>query len=97
MMTKVIESSGNVFVDLGFEGPEAENLRLRSELMIELKHIIDARQLTQNQAADLLGIQQSRVSDLVRGRIDRFSIDTLVKLLGKAGRCVEMKIKRQAA
>ena len=97
MMAKVIKSSGNVFVDLGFEGPEAENLRLRSELMIELKRIIHGRRLTQNQAAELLGIQQSRVSDLVRGKIDRFSIDTLVKLLGRAGRCVEMKIKRQAA
>ncbi len=97
MMTKVIKSSGNVFVDLGFDGPEAENLRLRSELMIELKRIIDARLLTQNQAAELLSIQQSRVSDLVRGKIDRFSIDTLVKLLGRAGHCVEIKIKRQAA
>ncbi len=97
MMAKVIKSSGNVFVDLGFEGPEAENLRLRSELMIELKRIIHARHLTQNQAAELLGIQQSRISDLVRGKIDRFSIDTLVKLLGRAGRYVEMKVKRQAA
>ncbi len=96
-MVKVIKSSGNVFVDLGFEGPEAENLRLRSELMIELKRIIHAQHLTQNQAAELLGIQQSRISDLVRGKIDRFSIDTLVKLLGRAGRYVEMKIKSQAA
>jgi len=96
-MANVIKSSGNVFVDLGFEGPEAENLRLRSELMIELKRIIHAQHLTQNQAAELLGIQQSRISDLVRGKINRFSIDTLVKLLGRAGRCVEMKIKGRAA
>ena len=97
MMVKVIESSGNVFEDLGFEGPEADNLRLRSELMIELKRIIDARHLTQTRAAELLGIQQSRVSDLVRGKIHRFSIDTLVNLLGKAGRSVEISVKRNAA
>ena len=96
-MVKVIKSSGNVFVDLGFEGPEAENLRLRSELMIELKSIIHDSRLTQNEAAKLLGVHQSRVSDLVRGRIDRFSIDTLVKLLGKTGRYVEMTVKLQAA
>lgn len=96
-MVKVIESSGNVFEDLGFEGSEAENLRLRSELMIELKRIIDARHLTQTKVAELLGIQQSRVSDLVRGKIHRFSIDTLVNLLGKAGRCVEITVKRKVA
>lgn len=97
METKITKSSGNVFQDFGFESGQAENLRLRSELMIELKLITHARHLTQNQAAELLGIQQSRISDLVRGKIDRFSIDTLVKLLGRAGRYVEMKIKRQAA
>jgi len=97
MMVKVIESSGNVFEDLGFEGSEAENLRLRSELMIELKRIIDVQQLTQTRAAELLGIQQSRVSDLVRGKIHRFSIDTLVNLLGKTGRSVEIKVKCKVA
>ena len=97
MMVKVIESSGNVFEDLGFDASEAENLRLRSQLMIELERLIHDSRLTQNEAAELLGIQQSRVSDLVRGKIDRFSIDTLVNLLGKAGRSVEITVKRKAA
>lgn len=96
-MVKVIESSGNVFEDLGFDASEAENLRLRSQLMIELERLIHDSRLTQNEAAELLGIQQSRVSDLVRGKIDRFSIDTLVNLLGKAGRSVEITVKRKAA
>jgi predicted XRE-type DNA-binding protein len=97
MMAKVIKSSGNVFKDLGFDASEAENLRLRSQLMIELERLIHDSRLTQNEAAELLGIQQSRVSDLVRGKIDRFSIDTLVNLLGKAGRYVEISVKRKAA
>jgi predicted XRE-type DNA-binding protein len=97
MMAKVIRSSGNVFKDLGFDASEAENLRLRSQLMIELERLIHDSRLTQNEAAELLGIQQSRVSDLVRGKIDRFSIDTLVNLLGKAGRYVEITVKRKAA
>ena len=96
-MAKVIKSSGNVFKDLGFDASEAENLRLRSQLMIELERLIHDSRLTQNEAAELLGIQQSRVSDLVRGKIDRFSIDTLVNLLGKAGRYVEISVKRKAA
>ena len=97
MMAKVIKSSGNVFRDLGFDASEAENLRLRSQLMIELERLIHDSRLTQNEAAELLGIQQSRVSDLVRGKIHRFSIDTLVNLLGKAGRYVEITVKRKAA
>ncbi len=96
-MDKVTKSSGNVFEDLGFDAPESENLKLRAQLMRELDTLIHDRRLTQSAAAELLGIQQSRVSDLVRGKIDRFSIDTLVKLLARAGRQVEMKVKRQAA
>jgi predicted XRE-type DNA-binding protein len=97
MIMRVTKSSGNVFKDLGFESGEAENLRLRSELMLELETLIRDSGLTQTEAAEFLGIQQSRVSDLVRGKIDRFSIDTLVKLLAKAGRDVEIKVKRRAA
>ncbi len=96
MMVKVTKSSGHVFADLGFDGAEAENLRLRAQLMQELEKLIRAERLTQNEAATWLDIQQSRVSDLVRGKIDRFSIDTLVKLLARAGRRVEMTVKRRA-
>lgn len=92
----VTKSSGNVFKDLGFEDGEAESLRLRSDLMRELEKLIRDSGLTQSEAAELLGIQQSRVSDLVRGKIDRFSIDTLVKLLAKAGREVTITVKRRA-
>ncbi len=96
-MAKVTKSSSNVFEDLGFDAAEAENLRLRAQLMRELESLIHNKRLTQSDAAELLGIHQSRVSDLVRGKIDRFSIDMLVKLLAKAGRHVEIKVKRQAA
>ena len=76
---------------------ESENLKLRAQLMRELDTLIHNRRLTQREAAELLGIQQSRVSDLVRGKIDRFSIDMLVKLLAKAGRQVEIRVTRKAA
>jgi predicted XRE-type DNA-binding protein len=85
MATKLRRSTGNVFADLGFAAEEAEHLRVRAELMIALSKALEARGLTQVQAAKLLGVSQPRVSDLRRGKIDRFSIDTLVTMLGHAG------------
>jgi predicted XRE-type DNA-binding protein len=88
---KVERSTGNVFRDLGFGPKEAEGLRLRAELMVELKRLIQARKLTQSSAAKLFGVTQPRVSDLVRGRIDLFSIEALVNMLARAGRRVELR------
>lgn len=93
MANKIRRSSGNVFRDLGFGAAESENLRLRSDLMIEVSKLIKARRLTQAKAASLFGVSQPRVSDLVRGRIERFSVDTLVAMLGHAGVRVELVIK----
>jgi predicted XRE-type DNA-binding protein len=94
MATKMERSSGNVFRDLGFGPQEAENLRLRSELMIQLRKVIERRRLTQAGAAKLFGVTQPRVSDLVRGRINLFSIDMLVKMLAQAGVQVRLVVKR---
>jgi predicted XRE-type DNA-binding protein len=94
MTTKIRRSSGNVFSDLGFPAEEAVNLKMRSDLMIRLSTLIDARGLTQAQAAALFGVTQPRVSDLVRGKIDRFSIDTLVAMLGHAGVDVRIVVGR---
>ena len=93
MPVKVRRSSGNVFQDLGFSPEEAENLRIRADLMIELTKIIETRGLTQADAAALLGVTQPRISDLVRGKIDRFSIDTLVGMLRRAGAEVSFVVK----
>lgn len=90
---KMTKSSGNVFADLGFTEPEAEHLRIRSLLMIRLRQLIEARGLTQKDAAALFGVTQPRVSDLVRGKIDRFSIDTLVEMLAAAGAHVEISVE----
>jgi len=92
MASKVRRSSGNVFKDLGFRDPEAENLRIRSDLMARLRKLIEDEGLTQAQTARMLGVSQPRVSDLVRGRIDLFSIDKLVNLLAKAGIRVTVKV-----
>ena len=92
-MTKIRRSTGNVFQDLGFAPDDAENLKLRADLMIELSKLIKARRLTQAKAAKVFGVSQPRVSDLVRGKIDRFSVDTLVAMLGHAGAHVELVVR----
>ena len=99
MARKTRRTTGNVFIALGFAPDEAGNLKLRAQLMVELTKLIRARGLTQTQAARLFGVNQPRVSDLVRGRIDRFSIDMLVAMLGRAGAEVSLQIRpaRKAA
>lgn len=94
MTTRIQRSSGNVFRDLGFPDDEAENLKIRTDLMVRLSKLIEARGLTQAQAARLFGVTQPRVSNLVRGKIDRFSIDTLVAMLGHAGVRVQIVVGR---
>lgn len=86
-------ASRNVFDDLGFSQEEAEHLRIRSELMIELTRFIKTQGLRQAQAAKLFGVTQPRISDLVRGKIDRFSIDTLIEMLGNAGASVKVSVR----
>ena len=90
MAIKTQNGSGNVFADLGFPPDEAVNLQLRSDLMMRLRTRLETLRLTQAHAARVLGVSQPRVSDLTRGRIDRFSIDMLIKLLGKVG--VEVRV-----
>jgi predicted XRE-type DNA-binding protein len=79
------ESSGNVFLDIGFSPKEAEHLRARSELMARIIKTIRQKRLTQTQAARLFGVTQPRISDVMRGRIDRFSVDGLMQMLAHAG------------
>lgn len=75
---------------------EAAHMKARSELMMAIAENIRKNALTQTEAAKLFGVTQPRVSDLVRGKIDLFSIDTLVQMLACAGMRVEMKLKKAA-
>jgi predicted XRE-type DNA-binding protein len=81
----IIPSSGNVFADLGFENAEARVMAMRAQLMIDIEKIIKAQGLTQNVAARLLGVSQSRVSDLTRHKSEKFSLDMLVTFAAKLG------------
>jgi len=84
-------SSGNVFIDLGFPPDEAAILQMRADLMADLRKFIKAKRLTQAKAAEMLGVSQSRVSDLIRGKWERFSLEMLIILATKAGMRVVLK------
>ena len=90
---QITESSGNVFLDLGFPAAEAENLLARSQLMDELSEVIRRRKLTQGKAAKLFGVTQPRVSNLMRGKIELFSVDSLLAMLWRAGAKVELRVR----
>ena len=86
----ITASSGNVFVDLGFAPGEAAVLALRADLMARLRLLVETEGWTQAEAASRFGIAQSRVSDLVRGKWEKFSLDMLITLAARAGRKVEL-------
>lgn len=88
--TRITESCGNVFLDLGFPPEEAALMKMRAELMARVRNAITTQGWTQVEAAQHLGIGQSRVSDLVRGKRDKFSLDMLVTLATRAGQRVEL-------
>jgi len=91
-MTKdVHHSCGNPFLDLGFSPEEAAILQMRADLMAKLRKTITAKKLTQAKAARLLGVSQSRVSDLMRGKWEKFSLEMLITLATRAGLRVRLK------
>ncbi|MEJ0065260.1 MAG: XRE family transcriptional regulator [Caulobacteraceae bacterium] len=75
---------------------QAENMKLRSRLMMALRDHIVQEKLNQAAAAELLGVTQPRISDLVRGKVDLFSLDTLVNMLAAAGLHVELRVATAA-
>jgi predicted XRE-type DNA-binding protein len=91
---KITRGSGNVFLDIGFAPAEAENLLLRSQLMSRVRDV--ARGATQRDAAKRFGVSQPRLNDLLKGKIEKFSLDALVNMLSRAGMRVEFRVKKAA-
>ncbi len=91
MNEPIVNSSGNVFIDLGYSEDEAAILQMRADLMADLRKFIKAKRLTQAKAAEILGVSQSRVSDLIRGKWEKFSLEMLITLATKAGMRVTLK------
>jgi predicted XRE-type DNA-binding protein len=92
MIEHTTPANGNVFEDIGFPPGEAKTLKIRSMLMITAEQLIKEGDLTHSQAADLMGVPQSRITDLVRGRIGQFTIESLIDMLTNAGVPVEVRV-----
>jgi len=90
-------SWGNVFEDVGFPPDEARSLQLRTDLMIEIERVMKRRKLTQAKAAKVFGVTQPRISDLIRGKIELFSVDMLMTMLFRAGIEVGLTLQPRAA
>lgn len=92
--TRLIKSSGNVFADLKLADPQT--LLAKAELVHQIQIIIESAKLTQKQVAQMLGIDQPKISALLRGQTKGFSTDRLMKFLLALGRDIEIRIKKPA-
>jgi predicted XRE-type DNA-binding protein len=90
---EVMKGSENVFADLGL--PDSEELLAKARLASAISDIITGRHLTQTEAADLLGTSQPKVSNLMNGRLDGFSLERLARFLNILDRDVEIIVKRR--
>ncbi len=88
---EVVRSSGNVFKDLGYD--QSEEVLAKAELIRRISHIIEKRQLTQAQAAKLLGIEQPKISALLNGKVSGFSTERLFRFLNELGQNIEIVVK----
>ena len=94
---QIIHGSDNVFEDLGFEAAEAASLKVRADLMLDLRRFIQEQDWTQAEAASFFGETQPRISNLMKGEISRFSVDKLINMLARAGIQVRVETKLNAA
>jgi len=86
--------SGNVFEDLGYSNPEES--QAKADLSQQIHQIIKNRKLTQKKAAEIMKIDQPKVSDIIRGKLSKYTIDRLIRFLRLLGRDIEIRVKRQS-
>lgn len=97
MTDEPVQTFASVWDALEETSEDAANMRLRSELAVAVRGAVEEWKLTQSQAAARLGGTQPRLNDLLRGRLDRFSLDALIGLAERAGLVVRVEITRAAA
>ena len=93
---KIKRGSGNVFQDIGFGPEEAENLKLRADLMMRIENYYRKSGATQATTARTLGLTTPRFNALLKGKIGLFSLDALVNIAVRAGLRIELRIKKAA-
>jgi len=88
----ITTENGNIFKDLGFTPEEASKLKIKAQLMCQISEWIKEKQLKQEEASNLLHVTRPRVSDIMRGKSGKFSIDALVDMLERAGKHVTVQV-----
>ena len=91
---KVTKGSNNVFEDIGFEAEEAAILKVRADLMLDLRKYIEDQSWTQEQAATFFGETQEFIGNLMNGEISHFSVDKLINMLLRAGMQVRVEVEK---
>lgn len=93
-MIEIKRSSGNLFEDMGV--PDAENMKVRAELIVEIRRLMEEKGWNQTEAAAQLDISRTRLNDILRGRLEKVTIDRLVTMLAAAGRHVRVSVDHAA-
>ena len=96
MARQARQTFASVWDALEESAAEAANMRARSELMIAVRSKVEKWKVSQTEASRRLGLTQPRLNDLMRGRIDKFSLDALVNVAGRAGLAVRLQIRNAA-
>ena len=88
-------TKGNVFKDLGFSDEEAVALAMRVDLALEIEKFIKRKRMTQTKAAEFFDVPQPKISKIMSGKLNGFSIDYLVKMAAKAGSIPRLSFTRK--
>lgn len=89
---RTTEVDGNIFEDLGFDSQEAMKLKIKSQLIAQISKWIQTQDLKQEDAAQILQTNRSPVSDILTGKIGKFTIDALVDMLERIGKHVTVNV-----
>lgn len=91
------KASKNLFRDIGFTDSESVNLQARARLMLLLEKEIKHLNMSQKEIAKRLGVQPPRISELLNGKIEKFSLDLLIVYLARLGKAIDFRLVKQAA
>ncbi|MEM7175608.1 MAG: helix-turn-helix transcriptional regulator [Chlamydiota bacterium] len=92
---EVFVGSGNVFEDLDYPNPT--EAQAKAELARQIHQVIESKNLTQQEAAEMMGISQPKVSDIIRGKLSKYTLDRLIRFLRLLGRDIEIRIKKHTS
>ncbi len=90
-----IQSTGNVFFDLGFSPAESQTLLIKSQLMHTIKRFIEEKQLSLTEAAKMMAVSKTSLRNIVQGKINQVTLEDLVEILVQAGLKVKVSVKQE--